>query len=155
MNTPDAEIERRLRDFTETCRQAGMKITHQRLEIFREVARSGDHPDADTVYRNVRRMLSTVSLDTIYRTLWMLVDLGLISTLGAPQGRTRFDGNTTPHHHFVCTKCGAAYDFYSEEFNRLSAPDAVTELGDIATTHVEFRGVCRDCRNEEPGEEPT
>lgn len=151
MRLSDEEIRNRLDQFKAACRHAGLKLTHQRIEVFREVARTDDHPDAETVYRGVRRRVPTVSLDTVYRTLWMLIDLGLLNTLGPPQDRVRFDANTNPHHHFVCRKCGAAHDFTSREFDVLRAPDAVRKLGSVATIHVEFRGVCARCLNDTDG----
>ena len=120
-------------------------MTHQRTEIFREVAQTGDHPDADMVYQRVRERLPTISLDTVYRTLWLLNDLGLIEALGATRTPTRFDANLTNHHHFVCNRCGHTRDFYNEEFDDLSLPTNVDSLGRIESSHVEVRGLCRDC----------
>lgn len=134
--------------FERVCREAGAKLTHQRLEVFREVAKTGDHPDAETIYRRVRDRMPTVSLDTIYRTLWLLVDLGMIQTLGARRERARFDANLDPHHHFVCVKCGATRDFYSKDFDALALPDLLREIGRVEATHVEARGVCLDCAGE-------
>ena len=102
MKASKQEIERRMARFEQVCRNAGIRLTHQRMEIFREVARTGDHPDAESVYQGVRDRMPTISLDTVYRTLWLLNDLGLITTLGPPRGGTRFDANLTAHHHFVC-----------------------------------------------------
>ena len=102
MRVGEDDIERRMTRFEQECRDAGVKLTHQRLEVFREVAHTVDHPDAETVHRRVRKRIPTVSLDTVYRTLWLLTDLRLIGTLGPPRGRTRFDANMSPHHHFVC-----------------------------------------------------
>ena len=79
-------------------------MTHQRLEIFREVASTIEHPDADTVFRAVQRRMPTVSLDTVYRTLWMLHDLGLVTTLGPQRNGVRFDANLERHHHYVCVR---------------------------------------------------
>jgi Fur family peroxide stress response transcriptional regulator len=135
--------------FTEVLRGSGIKLTHQRIEIFREVARTGDHPDAETIFKRVRKRIPTISLDTVYRTLWMLNDMGLITTLGPQRGRVRFDGNASPHHHFVCTKCGKVDDFYSKEFDDLEVPEQVSEMGDVATTHVQFRGLCSRCQVKE------
>ena len=86
-----------------------------------------------------------MSLDTVYRTLWLLNDLGLVITLGSSRERTRFDANLNSHHHFVCAKCGYTRDFYSTELDHIELPDAVDTLGTIEATHVEVRGVCRDC----------
>jgi Fur family peroxide stress response transcriptional regulator len=131
--------------FERACRAAGAKLTHQRTEIFREVARTGDHPDAEAVYRRVRARIPTVSLDTIYRTLWLLVDLGLIQTLGQGRDRTRFDANLDRHHHFVCVECGLTTDFYSTDLDELALPESLKEIGRAEVAHVEVHGLCLGC----------
>ena len=141
---PD-EIQHRVTRFREAIRRAGVKLTHQRLEIFSEVARTGNHPDVETVYREVRKRLPTVSLDTVYRTLWLLTDLGVLTTLGPPRGRIRFDANMRLHHHFVCTRCGLARDFYSPAFDALQVPATVKVWGRVERTLVEMRGLCARC----------
>jgi Fur family peroxide stress response transcriptional regulator len=141
---PD-EVARRVASFKETAKEAGVKLTHQRIEVFREVASTLDHPDAETVFRAVHARMPTVSLDTVYRTLWMLNDLGLISTLGSRRESVRFDANPEKHHHYVCVRCGMARDFESAELHALRLPDAVRELGSILSTHIEVRGICEDC----------
>lgn len=138
-------LQQRVDRCEEVLRDAGVRVTQQRLEIFRIVATSTDHPDAETVFEAVRSSLPTVSLDTVYRTLWLLTDLGLITTLGLPRQRFRFDGNTRPHHHFVCTRCGLTGDFYSRELDRLSVAEAVAEFGVADRTQVEVRGICCAC----------
>lgn len=143
---PD-EMRQRMDRAKELLRRSGIKPTHQRMDIFCEVARTGDHPDAVTVYERVRERLPTLSLDTVYRTLWLLKDLGLITTLGTRRERVRFDANTRPHHHFVCTQCGMAYDIDSQELGRLDIPDSVKALGEVDRICVEFRGRCARCLN--------
>jgi Fur family transcriptional regulator, peroxide stress response regulator len=152
MKTKDAKVEHRLAQFKAAAKDAGVKLTHQRLEIFREVASSLEHPDAGTVFRSVQARMPTVSLDTVYRTLWMLNDLGLITTLGPRREGVRFDGNLEHHHHYVCVRCGLARDFESTELDALRVPDAVKELGSVVTTQVEVRGVCESCARERAGE---
>jgi len=145
MKTSKQEIELRMGRFKEVCRNSGMKLTHQRMEIFREVAQTGDHPDATKVYQGVCERMPTISLDTVYRTLWMLKDLGLITTLGPSRERTRFDANLSHHHHFVCVRCGLTRDFYSDAFDELRLPDSVKAFGRVETTQVEIKGVCLKC----------
>ncbi len=135
-----------LETFKVRCRAAGLRATPQRLEILRELMATEEHPDAETLFRRVRRRLPTISLDTVYRTLWSLEEKGLIACVGAPVERYRFDGNLRKHHHFVCTRCGAVRDFYSDRFDGLSAPAAVKELGEPESIQVEVRGVCAACR---------
>ena len=139
------ELQQKMSRFKDVLRRRGVKVTHQRMEIYCEVARTGDHPDAESVYNAVRKRIPTVSLDTVYRTLWLLMDLRLVSTLGSPRERVRFDANMSRHHHFICTRCGAARDFYSEQLDTLPIPDAVKALGSVETTHVEVRGLCSRC----------
>ncbi len=151
MKTEKREVEERMTHFETVLRREGVKLTHQRMEIFREVARTGDHPDAEQVFQRVRKHLPTVSLDTVYRTLWLLNDLGLVTTLGSSRERTRFDANLSSHHHFVCEQCGFTRDFYSTELDKIQLPDSVDSLGEIEATHVEVRGVCRNCvENQKP-----
>ena len=145
MKTQKSEIEHRMAHFEQVCRSANVKITHQRMEVFREVAQNGHHPDAETVFRGVRRRVPTMSLDTVYRTLWLLSDLGLITRLGPPNDRARFDANLSRHHHFVCLRCGLVRDFYSDSFDELDLPEEVAAIGFVETMHVEAEGICRTC----------
>jgi Fur family peroxide stress response transcriptional regulator len=145
MKISKQEIERRMSRFNEVCRNSGVKLTHQRMEIFREMAQTGDHPEAESVYKGVRERMPTISLDTVYRTLWLLRDLGLINTLGPPRERTRFDANLSQHHHFVCIRCGLTRDFYNDELDKLKLPESVKDFGYAETTQVEVKGICRKC----------
>jgi len=143
------EVDRRVVRFRDAARKAGLKLTHQRLEIFREVASSLDHPDVETVFGAVTRRMPTVSLDTVYRTLWLVTDLGLISTLGPRRERVRFDANSTHHHHYICLRCGLTRDFESAELGAFRIPDRVRRFGSIVASNVEVRGVCESCRMEQ------
>lgn len=152
MTIPKTEVEQRMNRFTAVCRDEGIKVTHQRIEIFRAVAQSEEHPDADQIYRRVRSRLPTVSLDTVYRTLWLLNDLGLVTTLGSSRTPTRFDANLDRHHHFVCRHCGLTRDFVSSDHENLTVPDTVHGFGKVEEIHVEVRGICRECHGKEKHE---
>ena len=149
MKVDAGEVDCRIEKFKVYVRNSGVRLTHQRLEIFREVAASLDHPDAESVFRAVQPRMPTVSLGTVYRTLWLLTDLGLVTTLGAPRESVRFDANLNHHHHYVCMRCGLARDFDSAELDTLRVPKTVRGLGSIVTTHVEVRGVCTSCAKEQ------
>lgn len=142
------ELDRRLEHFKEVCRHEGLKLTHQRMVIFEEVAKSRDHPDADTVFKSVRDKVPTVSLDTVYRTLWMLNAVGLITTVGPPREKVRFDGDVSPHHHFVCSRCGAVYDVPGPAFGPIQAPDEIEGIGQVESVRLELRGRCRRCASQ-------
>jgi Fur family peroxide stress response transcriptional regulator len=141
---PEA-LQKRMNRFKNGLKRSGVKLTHQRLEIFREVAKSGGHPDAETIFRGVSERVPTISLDTVYRTLWLLLDLDLLTTLGPPRERVRFDANMSSHHHFICMKCGMARDFYSKRFDELKIPAGLKTLGRVKVIQVQVRGICLRC----------
>ncbi|MBX3024704.1 transcriptional repressor [bacterium] len=144
-NKARSTVAQRLENLRTVAKQAGVKLTHQRLEIFRELAATEEHPGADAIFRAVQQRMPTVSLDTVYRTLWMLHDLGLVATLGPERQGVRFDANLDQHHHYICVRCGLVRDFESADLNALHVPDAVKEFGSVADAHVEVRGVCATC----------
>lgn len=146
MTLSDNEIERRVKAFLDLCRSRGFKATPQRLEIFRQVAQTDEHPEAEVVCARVRQRLPTVSPDTIYRTLAFLEENGLIRKLSRLHGSSRFDANVEKHHHFVCTECGGAWDFYSEELDHYAPPPEVARLGAVESVHAELHGVCAACQ---------
>jgi len=148
--------DERLERWITVARGEGVKLTHQRIEIFRELAGREDHPDAETLFRAVGERLPTVSLDTVYRTLWLLHDLGLVATLGPRREAIRFDVNVDRHHHYVCVRCGLIRDFESDELSRLPMPDALSDFGGVLEARVEVRGVCASCqRDQDPSPAPS
>lgn len=151
MKVSKKDTEKRIARFENACRKSGAKLTHQRIEIFREVAQTLEHPDVEKVFEGVRKRMPTISLDTVYRTLWWLKDLGLVTTLGPSRERVRFDANLNNHHHFICTRCGLTRDFFSDELDSLDLPDSVLSIGLPQKTQVEVKGICLKCApNEEP-----
>ncbi|OPZ83554.1 MAG: Transcriptional regulator PerR [bacterium ADurb.Bin429] len=142
---PD-ESSHHLKRLTDGLKRAGVKLTHQRLEVCRELAGVTDHPDVEAVFHGVRARVPTISLDTVYRALALLADLGLIGRVGALQGRMRFDPNMTPHHHFVCARCGAMHDFTSAAVDQIPIPDDAHAFGHVHAMQVEIRGLCRRCQ---------
>jgi len=140
------EIETMMADFESVLRRKGVKVTPQRLEIYRRTAETGDHPDIESIHRRVLRSMPHISLDTVYRALSLFADLGLVCTV-RPQARqhVRFDANILPHHHFICERCGATLDFEDRAFDELRIPAAVSALGRVTSRHVELRGLCARC----------
>lgn len=97
------------------------------------------------MFRVVKSRLPTVSLDTVYRTLWLLNDLGLVATLGPRKEGIRFDPNLDRHHHYVCVRCGLVRDFDGAGMSALRLPAAVRAFGSVRGVQVEVRGLCRRC----------
>lgn len=131
--------------FEEALSEAGLRMTHQRLEIFAELAKAKDHPSAEMVFERVRERMPTVSLDTVYRTLTTFEELGLVLRLQVFADQARFDAVTEPHHHLVCDSCKAIVDFNWSVFEGADLPAQAEEWGSIARKQVVLRGLCRTC----------
>lgn len=141
-----AKTGERMRAFAAACERLGLKITHQRAEIFRTVVSTEEHPDVLFVYRRLKKRIPTISLDTVYRNLKLLAEHRLISIVGMSQENLRFDGNMGPHHHFTCVKCGLISDFVSESIADLEAPSEAKAFGTPLSLHVEVKGICAACQ---------
>lgn len=133
------------RDLAEICRHYGIKATHQRTEILRELLSSKEHPDAETLYKRVKPNIPSISLDTVYRNLRLLAERGIIRRLGTFGDSARFDGNREPHHHFTCTRCGLICDFSDDLLARYEPEQRVEEIAEVRSMHIEVRGLCGKC----------
>jgi Fur family transcriptional regulator, peroxide stress response regulator len=146
MHLDQNKTRERSERYREVLTQSGIKLTHQRCVIMDVIAQSSEHPDAESVYREVRQQIPTISLYTVYRTLRLLSDLRLIDTLSPSEDRMRFDSNNLPHHHFICRACGVVLDFYDNRFDKLEVPDSVGGMGTVDFIRVEMRGLCTRCQ---------
>jgi Fur family peroxide stress response transcriptional regulator len=135
--------------FKEVCQQSGIRLTPQRLEIFRELAHNEEHPSAEDIFKRIKRRIPTVSFDTVYRTLSTFERCGIIRRVQVLDDRGRFDANLKWHHHLVCTRCKRITDFYWPNFDNMGIPDDVGGWGKIKTKHAELRGLCQECAPKE------
>jgi Fur family transcriptional regulator, peroxide stress response regulator len=134
-----------MKGFEQVCRSKDLRITHQRMEIFHELAKYPGHPTADNVFNRVRKRLKTISLDTVYRTILTFEKNGLIKRVQILDNIARFDINISVHHHLVCTQCKIIEDFYWPDFDQMNLPTTIDGWPKIFSRHVEIRGLCRDC----------
>ncbi len=123
----------------------GRRMTKQRQAIL-EVLRSTDcHPDAYWIYEEVRRQIPNVSQGTIYRSLRVLCELGLVRELTYGDRHSRYDGNISKHGHVTCIRCGRIADVTVPQNGELSR-SAEQESGfKIKALRLEFEGICPDC----------
>ncbi len=134
------------------CRRAGFRLTHQRLEILSELARSTDHPSAETLCQRLRKRIPTLSLDTVYRTLATFNHCGLVQKVETPESQARFEAIHEHHHHLICRICHDIVDFNWSSIDHVVLPKEASDWGRIECRNVVVSGVCRNCPpSETPG----
>jgi len=131
-------------DLTDTLRARNLRVTPQRLAVQAALQELGRHSTAEEVLERVHGTVPGVSLPTVYAALELLADLGLAARVQAGRA-VRFDPRTQPHHHFVCTACGAVTDL-DADLELGPALERVRALGgEAAGAEVTVRGRCAAC----------
>ena len=120
------------------------RVTRQRAVILEELRKVATHPTADELYALVRQRLPRISLGTVYRNLDLLAEHGMILKIESAGNSKRFDGNTRPHRHVRCQRCGRLADIM------FSAPMPDTRHiilpgFTITAARLEFDGLCDAC----------
>lgn len=109
-------------------REEGYKVTPQRLAICELALSSKEHPTADQIHQEIIKKYPTISLATVYQTLHLLSDMGVLQELGFSDKSSRYDSNTAPHINVVCLKCGEIYDYEAKNVRKLWS-QIVEDLG--------------------------
>ena len=151
---PKEFLQSRLNAFRDLCFKDGIKLTHQRSEIFCEMILSNDHPSAEILHRQLKRKMPSLSLDTVYRTLALLERFGIIARVHHLDDCTRYDSNLTPHPHWVCKECKRVEDFHWPPFEATISPAESTVWGSVDSVYVELRGLCHACMKKKRAASP-
>ena len=128
-----------------TFRNSGYRATPQRIAISKYVLSSRQHPTAQKAYLEVKKEHPTVSLATIYTTIKILKESGLIQELNMPKGQTRFDPNIEPHAHLLCIKCGSIRDWMDPIMPELIARVSDEANFTIIGSSLDLKGICDRC----------
>ncbi|MCD6554802.1 MAG: transcriptional repressor [Anaerolineae bacterium] len=131
-------------------RRAGKRITPQRVLILKVIRESGGHLDADEIYRLAKQKAPRLSLSTVYRTINVLKEAGVIEELHLGEEHHHYElRGEKGHHHLICQDCGKVVEFecpFSEQLMR----DLGEKYGfEIAAIHLDLVGHCAECRREE------
>lgn len=125
-------------------REKGFKLTSQRLEIIKLLARDVSHPGAMDILQKVRKAIPRISMSTVYYTLDMMKKEGLIRELEFYYMDNRYDMNISDHINLVCTKCGKITDFMGDLPLLSKVVEETTGFRPI-NMRFEYYGICRDC----------
>jgi len=140
------ELELKIRGFEQRCRGHGLKVTPQRVVIYRELVKSKEHPSAEVLHGRVKKILPSISLDTVNRTLLMLTEIGAAFVVEGSGEAKRYDGRSEGHQHFRCVRCRRVIDFCYEPFERIELPAAILKGCKVLRKTVYVEGLCERCR---------
>ncbi|MBR9833671.1 MAG: transcriptional repressor [Alphaproteobacteria bacterium] len=102
------------------CAEKGLRMTEQRRTIARVLSQSDDHPDAEEMHRRANAVDKSISLATVYRTVKLFEEAGIIESHDFGNGRARYEEVPDEHHdHLIDVKSGAVIEFHNEEIERL------------------------------------
>lgn len=129
-----------------------MRLTRQRLAIYRELTSRFDHPDVERIYQAVKPKVPQISLFTVYRTMNALESADMVLRVATWKGHARYDGNVEEHGHFLCEKCGRLDDVEMKEGcdEMLDHARECVEGGVVHRVDVMMSGVCESCMSALP-----
>ncbi len=129
---------------TKTLKNNGYKITPQRLAVYNVLKNTKKHPCADSIYNSLQPLFPSMSLATVYKSLEVFKNLGLIQEINLGEGSFRYDANTRLHPHVICLKCGRVDDI--ENFDCLELESVELETAYKIIGHqLYFYGYCPQC----------
>ena len=129
----------------EALRSKGYKATPQRIAICRIALNSREHLSAQQIYDQVKKIHSTVSLATVYKTLEVLRDLDLVQELNFPKGQARFDSYMNPHINLICVKCGKITDIDDVTAEEIAKKVAAATKFKPNGQRIDVYGMCQQC----------
>lgn len=128
-------------------KSAGLRVTPQRLAIFSALVSTESHPTAQALFEQLHPELPSLSQATVYNTLQILAERGLILEIGAAgDGAVHYDGDPTPHVNLICTHCHSVQDLFEIPLDSV-AENKIGQAGfKIHAVRIAFYGKCRDCQ---------
>jgi Fur family peroxide stress response transcriptional regulator len=130
---------------TALLREKGFKVTPQRLAIYKVLANTKTHPSAEMIFNELQPHYPTMSLATVYKTVEILKELGLIQVLNAGEDSFRYDADTSLHPHVRCLQCGRVDDLHNVDSSEFIAEVAKNTPYRLTGQQFYFYGVCPNC----------
>lgn len=130
----------------EVLKEQGFKVTKQRLQIFREIMSKKGHFEIEDFVHRLKNKNIKVSRATVYRTLNILKDIGLINEVVKFGNKTYYEVGTKEHHdHLICVSCGKFIEFHDDAIENIQ--DKVCKEFNFRPMHhrLEIYGVCENC----------
>lgn len=135
----------------ERLRQGGYRLTKQRLAVLNALAEAGGHSNVHEIYMRVQPKAPGMSLATVYRTISMLLGMGIIEEVNLPDGCTLYElSSGKAHYHFTCTRCGRIFEVEFPEIDRFT--NRLEGVGHkVYSVWLGAWGMCSDCASNDQG----
>jgi len=130
----------------EKMKAKGLRITPQRYAVYANLLSRCDHPTVEQILEQINQDLPIASKASVYTALSVLRQVGLVREILLDEGKTRYDGRTDAHHHFVCLNCGSILDVewdYFQDFPLPKLPQGLTST----SYEITVKGCCNNCQN--------
>ena len=133
------QIEKQIIRFQDELFDRGLRLTKQREQVFRTVLGAEGHLSAEDLHRQVRKQNRAIGFATVYRTLRVLVDCGLIEVRQFGDGVQRYESAAGDHHdHMICVACGEVFEFEDDEIERLQIKAAEARGFEIVSHRLDI-----------------
>jgi Fe2+ or Zn2+ uptake regulation protein len=127
-------------------RDHGIAVTPQRLAVMDIVKNRRDHPTAELIYNTVRRQLPAISFNTVYKTLEVLCQKGMVCKVNPLHEVARYDGFTGPHAHLICRQCYHIIDLDWQPSEALALPVEALQGFQLDHPSLTYWGLCPRCQ---------
>ncbi len=128
------------------CREDGIPLTQQRIEVYKILVGSEEHPSPEMIYKRLKNKFPTLSLATVYKNLKALTGMGFARKINPLSDHARYDGDVKEHNHFICLSCRKVEDVHFEELERVQIPDLPDSEHAITAKTVAYMGICKTCQ---------
>ncbi len=133
-------------DLSASLKRAGYKLTAPRRAVVQVLEQEGEHLSPNEVLALGRSIHPALGRATVYRTLDLLTELGLIRPILLGDTSQRYVASEGGHHHLVCSGCGAIFEFDRCGADRLATALAEQFQFEVRSHLLEFYGICKDCQ---------
>lgn len=133
-------------NITSTFKEKKLKLTPQRIAVYKYLCSTKEHPSAETIYKALHSDYPTMSLATIYKALKTLVAVNLVQEINVGEGNFRYDANVESHPHIQCVSCGKVDDIEGISLSHLN--ETIVNYTDykILSNKIYFYGICSYCK---------
>jgi len=135
-------MELSFEDLKQELKIKNINLSYQRLKVLEYLSQNQCHPTVEQIYTDIQNDIPTLSKTTVYNTLRILVDAGIVRVITIEDNETRYDIEVEDHGHFKCESCGTIFDFHID-IDSLTTRDL--NKFKINNKNVYFNGICPRC----------